>query len=466
MPLMAAQNTRNCPETLKRPVWPCAAQAALERGHRAGRRVRGAVKRDLKAFKRQCRLVHAINCLTGGAVITRDDLKSYEGREHAKAKHLLLESYWQRYLMILASKGVQKLAFVDCFAGPWQSQCPNLSDTSFGISLAAIKRCSDALSKKGPRPVIRAMWIEQDEHAFERLSVAAKEGTDFRVSVEARKGRFQDNIEAIARFVGSDSYAFIFVDPKGYSGLIEADVLAPLLQLPRCELLINYMWDHIKYAFGHSHHPGHQDNLRRLYGDAADALMALPDSSQRESECIQAYENMLRATCGTSGRERLRVLSYPIRSTHGQQYPKYYLVHSTHAPRGLITFAEQCDKTDPAQGLIFQIAEQTRRDAKRGITDLFANEPPQPLSSSAEANSAVWLDRLDAVGIELKVGTEVWADLLERGRCLPSALQEGARQLLLDGIIENVSAPNAAKTRRTSPVNVKNDGGDLLRRLR
>ena len=53
MPLMAARNTRNCPETLNRPVWPCAAQAALERGHRAGWRVRGAIKRELKGIKRQ-----------------------------------------------------------------------------------------------------------------------------------------------------------------------------------------------------------------------------------------------------------------------------------------------------------------------------------------------------------------------------------------------------------------------------
>lgn len=56
MPLLNARNARNCPETLNRPVLPCAAQAAPERGHRAGWRVRGAIKRDLKAFKWRCRL--------------------------------------------------------------------------------------------------------------------------------------------------------------------------------------------------------------------------------------------------------------------------------------------------------------------------------------------------------------------------------------------------------------------------
>lgn len=367
--------------------------------------------------------------------------------------------------MILGTKEIPKLAFVDCFAGPWKAQCSDYSDTSFGISLAAIKRCSDALSKKGPRPTIRTMWIEQDGSAFEKLERAALSGTDFRVTVTARKGRFQDNIDAIAEFVGRDSYAFIFVDPKGYSDLIEADVLAPLLRLPRCELLINYMWDHIKYAFGHSDKAGHQHNLRRLYGDRYDSLMAISDPAQRENECLRSYEDMLRATCGTSGRERLRVLSYPIRDTHGQQFPKYYLVHTTHSARGLITFAEVCERTDPAQGLIFQIAQQTRRDAKSGVEDLFANQPLHAVSSECPADTATWLERLGSVGDEVKVSPEEWANLLERSRRLPSALQEGAKQLLQEGVIENVSAPNAARTRPTNPIHFK-DGGDVVRRVK
>lgn len=45
------RNVRNCPETLNRPVRPCAAQAAPERGHRAGWMVGGAFKRVLNALK-------------------------------------------------------------------------------------------------------------------------------------------------------------------------------------------------------------------------------------------------------------------------------------------------------------------------------------------------------------------------------------------------------------------------------
>lgn len=51
MPLMAARNTRNCPEALKRPVRPCGALRPLGRTHRPSKGVRGAFKRQLNALK-------------------------------------------------------------------------------------------------------------------------------------------------------------------------------------------------------------------------------------------------------------------------------------------------------------------------------------------------------------------------------------------------------------------------------
>jgi three-Cys-motif partner protein len=372
-------------------------------------------------------------------VIKREDLVPYEGREHAKAKHALLGNYIQRYAMILGVSGAPSLVFVDAFAGPWQSSTNDLSDTSFGLSLRTLARCADTLVQFQKQPNIRALWIENDPGAFATLSQAARRSSNSRISIETEQGRFQDKIDRIVQFVGNDAYAFIFVDPKGYTGLIEPSILAPLLRLPRAELLINYMWDHIRFALGRPNEAGHVENMKRLFGRHTDQLFLLRDGAEREEASLMAFEDELREACGQTKRGKLRVLSYPIRSTHGQQYPKYYLVHTTHSAKGLVTFAEQCDRTELIQSSIFQIANLVRRDRQSATTDMFADQI-QPEPSVAEPATQPWLDVLKAPGNELRVDAACWAALLEAGRCLPSALQQGARTLIQEGVLENVDA--------------------------
>lgn len=393
-------------------------------------------------------------------VINREDLSAYEGREHAKAKHALLEGYIQRYAMILGLSQAPSLAFVDAFAGPWKSATPDLSDTSFGLSLRALTGCADALRAKfHQQPTIRALWIEEDPAAFAELAQVAARSSNSRISIEAEHGRFQDKIDRIIRFVGTDAYAFIFIDPKGYRGLIEPGVLAPLLRLTRAELLINYMWDHIRYAFGRQHEAGHVHNLRQLFGRHTDRLLGLADPAERATQSLAAYESELREACGLDGRNRLRVLSYPIRDTHGQQHPKYFLVHATHAAKGLVTFAEQCDKTEHTQGLIFQIAQQVRREKQSATSDMFADQICAQAPTVSE--TAPWLSVLNKAGDEMRVDVDCWADLLESGRCLPSTLLQGARVLMEEGVLVNT---NAARVRPKRSVNYERS--ELVRRLR
>jgi three-Cys-motif partner protein len=390
-----------------------------------------------------------------------EDLANYEGREHAKAKHALLESYIQRYTMILGVSQVPRLAFVDAFAGPWRSGADDLSDTSFSLSLQALTLCAETLrARHHKQPKIRALWIEEDPEAFDKLSQVAAQSSNSRITVEAEHGRFQDKIEQIVRFIGSEAHAFVFVDPKGYKQLIEPDMLAPLLSLPRAELLINYMWRHISFALARSNEPGHVQNMRNLYGSHADRLMSITDGAERENASLVAYESELRRACTQTGGSRLRVLSYPIRDTHGQQYAKYYLVHTTHADRGLVTFAEECEKAERTQGLIFQIAQQARRDKQAGTNDMFAGQV-QSEPQVASPATAPWLNALRSAGDEMRVNVTQWAALLEEGRCLPSALQAGARLLMQEGVLRNVDAS------RSRPKNVVNyEKGELVRRIK
>jgi len=369
------------------------------------------------------------------------DLVHYANREHAKAKHDLLERYIQRYAMILGQHA-SEIVFVDGFAGPWQSGAADRSDTSFGLSTAALKKCAEALyARFSRRPTIKALWIEEDPAAYALLSAFAEGASSSRVRIQTEHATFQSSVDRIVQFVGTTAHVFIFVDPKGYKGLIEPDVLAPLLRLPKAELLINYMWDHIKYAFGHSDEPGHRSNLERLYGPELQRLLRISDGATRAVEALQVYENRLRDAALGPGGPRLRVISYPILDTHGNRYPKYWLVHGTHAATGLATFADECERMNRTQDAIFFVTHETRREHRTGTADLFGGQDiALQADRSSHADTTGWLELVPNVGSIATITTDVWADLLEKGRCLPGELQEGFRRLRDEHLLENCDA--------------------------
>lgn len=89
----------------------------------------------------------------------------YKGREQAYIKHKLLETYLYKLFMILGQH-VQTISYVDCFAGPWQDNADDLSDTSIGISLQTMSKCVSSLQKLNPSIRFRALFIEKDPKAF------------------------------------------------------------------------------------------------------------------------------------------------------------------------------------------------------------------------------------------------------------------------------------------------------------
>jgi three-Cys-motif partner protein len=61
----------------------------------------------------------------------------YLDREQTRAKHFILK----RYLQALAFKvlNFSDIAYIDGFSGPWQSETPDFSDTSFMIAINVLK---------------------------------------------------------------------------------------------------------------------------------------------------------------------------------------------------------------------------------------------------------------------------------------------------------------------------------------
>src|SRR5258708_5674053 len=101
------------------------------------------------------------------------DLSNYEGREQAFVKHYLLERYLPDWAYKVGSRW-GSLAYVDGFAGPWESKDPNHADTSFGIAVNALRNSQAGLSSKQVNLSVGSILVEKDKDAFQELNAFAQ----------------------------------------------------------------------------------------------------------------------------------------------------------------------------------------------------------------------------------------------------------------------------------------------------
>ena len=117
----------------------------------------------------------------------------YEEREQSAAKHQILERYLKAFTPIVGT-WVEEIVYIDCFAGPWNSQSPDLSDTSF---YRAIKVLQDVRSR-GRCKRVRALLVEKDPASYSRLRRYAS--TISGIEVVAEPWDFASSVDNIAQF--------------------------------------------------------------------------------------------------------------------------------------------------------------------------------------------------------------------------------------------------------------------------
>jgi three-Cys-motif partner protein len=371
----------------------------------------------------------------------KEELHPYLNREHALVKHMLFERYFKRFIMILGSR--PNLAYIDAFAGPWLSSDDDYLDTSFGRAINAIESCSVTLAQQhNKRPRFRSLLIEADQSAFSELNSFAQKSSKATATVEARNWKFEESISQISEWIRPGEKTFVLIDPKAYRGLISPSVLSPLLKNPNVELLINYMWQFINLAIGHSRiNEKHDKNLKDLHGAGYSEFSSLP-SGEKESSFIREYKKRLAEESGLDGENRLRTASFPIQYAD-KDGTKYYLVYATHNPRGLIAFSEASDEAIEDQKEVQFFVGQKKREERTGVADMFheIHEPHADLTPREDA----WLEALPSHNSVVIVDHEFWANMLERYNCLPSQLQTGLKNLMSRGLIEVVGATSRRK---------------------
>jgi three-Cys-motif partner protein len=213
----------------------------------------------------------------------------YEGREQSAAKHLIL----RRYLEKLAFKVGFTLAnvtinYIDAFAGPWESKSADLDDISPSIALRKLLEVKQTLAEKGRAIGVRAFFVSPSARGVEQL--VALRTTFPGAEITVVQSKFEDALDEARAFArgGSNPFAFIFIDPTGWTGFGLRDI-TPLLRQRPSEVLINFMTEHVR-RFADDDDASYSQSIVDLFGDAEcrDEWRGL-EHIEREERIIEAY---------------------------------------------------------------------------------------------------------------------------------------------------------------------------------
>lgn len=289
----------------------------------------------------------------------------YDGREQTLVKHLILKNYLERFAYIIGSWS-DSITYIDCFSGPWESRSQEHSDTSFDIAIQQLRKARDELAVKSKRHIrLRCCFIEENRAAFAKLRAYSEKIDD--VEICTCHGRLEDSVPEIVRFVknsGKRTFPFVFVDPKGWTGF-SLEVIRPLLTLSPCEILINFMTEHIR-RFIEMPDPKIQEGFVRLFGDASFLeVMKREQGLDRDDACIEKYTSIVQQAGNFSWASSAIVLKSVKDRSH------FHLIYLTRNAKGIEVFKDAERKSMTEMETARANAQQKARVTKSQQKELF-----------------------------------------------------------------------------------------------
>jgi len=300
------------------------------------------------------------------------DPRDYEGREQALIKHYVLQHYLERLAFKVGGfRSGTTLNYIDGFSGPWDAVASDGGDCSPAIAMTNLARARDTLAAlPTPKPMrVRCMFVEQDAAAFTRLEKLCASCTS--VEVATLPGTFEANVPAAVRFAesGPHPFAFVFIDPKGWTGY-PLQAITPLLQVKRVEVLINFMIKDILRFIDHETSVA-LASFEDLFGQRSEEYRrewASQIGLDREDAIVSAYCARVRERGNFQHCVSTIVLNPLVDRTH------YHLVYATHSRVGLVTFREVERAAMIQQKSVRAAAKQTKRTTKTLQREMFAAE--------------------------------------------------------------------------------------------
>jgi three-Cys-motif partner protein len=287
----------------------------------------------------------------------------YFGREQTKAKHFILK----RYLQALAFKVLRfyDITYVDGFSGPWETKTEDFVDSSFMIAINVLKDAQEKIRlQTGRRPKIRCFFSENNRQAYAKLAVAIvpfhKPEEDFEIKTYC--GEFESAIPEIRVYIDR-SFPLIFIDPTGWTGY-SFSTIGALFNRPKCEVLINFMYDFINRAASMSD-PKTIASLDPILGGAgweARLDLSLPRG--------RAVEKLFRQNLAAAGNFNFVVSTKIDRPTADR--PHFFIAYGTKSRDGLKAFRETEYNALKINARDRADAKERRREGRSGLSDLFS----------------------------------------------------------------------------------------------
>jgi three-Cys-motif partner protein len=383
-------------------------------------------------------------------------LESYRGREQTYIKHTLLEAYLLRLFMIIGLRQ-KKVRYVDCFSGPWQEGSADLRETSIGISLKNIQKCREGLKKNGKDVTFHALFIEKDPNSFQKLRNYLSSVPQQEVSTDAFHGDFFNLRGSILEWCGPDDFTFFFIDPSGWKNAVEESTLAPLLQRPNSEFLINFMYDFLLRT--HTQEP-FREHMHAVFGESPNTEGKSPE--EREEYLLSLYRNRLK-DISPAGTGKLRIVSVPVLyPTKDRTY--YHLVYLTRHPKGITEFMEVSEHLDFVQRRARAQAKQAHRESRTRQIEIFQSyndvQPKENIDLKEIKN--YWLQRLSYQSQQF--GIEQLADMLEETGWFESDFQAAFGELAKEGKVENLDDKAKRRSTRYVHFDAHRNRGECLTR--
>jgi three-Cys-motif partner protein len=290
-------------------------------------------------------------------------MNTYAGREQTRAKHFIL----RRYLQALAFKVLRgwDIAYVDGFSGPWESQKADYSDTSFMIAILVLKEAQQIVENQtGMRRKIKCFFSEKDATAFQRMTtaVAGYNRPEEGFEIKTFRGEFVDAVDEIRVYVGN-SFPMIFIDPTGWTEYPFTKV-APLFTPDKCEVIINFMYDHVNRFISHPD--------EKITG-SFDPILGGPGWKDRLDPSLKpgaAVERLFRETLKSVGNFAYVVSTKIDKST--EERPHFFLAYGTKNRSGLKAFRETEYDALREHARDRSAAMTRKREEKTETVDLFS----------------------------------------------------------------------------------------------
>jgi three-Cys-motif partner protein len=295
-------------------------------------------------------------------------LADYAGREQSYVKHIFLNSYLEVLAHKIAST-YSHIAYVDGFAGPWQSASERFEDTSFGIALGALRRARQSWKRNGRDVHMSAHLVEKDQTSYARLTTIPPRYPD--LSVQTYSADFVAVLPSLLRRIPSDAFAFFFIDPKGWR--FQLGALGTMLARQKSEVIFNFMFDFINRAAS-IEDPAIISGLDELipYGDWRQKLIAAENQSGGRLTAEARKEIIVGAF--TESLEKLGGYRYVAETTvlrPLKDRPLYCLCYATRHETGIEVFRDCQFKALRQQSITRAAAKLKHAAASSGQGEFF-----------------------------------------------------------------------------------------------